>query len=199
MIKINLLPVREARRKAELRQQGLLLGGALVLSLLTCAVMHSTIVAQISAERTQIEGARAELKKLQKTLKEVARFRKEKEAIEAKLAVIARLEKNRQGPVLIMDELASRIPERLWIKELKLRNGLLELKGSSTDNEVVAGFMTSLEESSLFRNVALKETSLKKEGNLKINAFRITAREASSKPARRKKAGKGKKGRRRRR
>ena len=199
MIKINLLPVREARRKAELRQQGFLLAGALVLALLTCGVMHSTIAAQISAERTQIGSARAELKKLKKTLKDVARFRKEKEAIEAKLAIIARLEKNRQGPVLIMDELSSRIPERLWIKELKLRNGLLELTGASTDNEIVAGFMTSLEESALFRRVELKETSLKREGNLKINAFRITAREAYSGDGRKKGTGKGGKAKRRRR
>jgi type IV pilus assembly protein PilN len=180
MIRINLLPVREARRSAALRQQGLLLAGAAILGIVTCVAMQGAIAAQISSERARIVEAKAELKRLEKTLEEVKRFRKEKQAIEAKLAVIEKLERGRQGPVRIMDAIAERIPERLWLKELKLKGGLLELKGASTDNEVVAGFMTSLEESPLLTRVELKETTLSEDKNLKLVEFKISCRDTAS-------------------
>lgn len=180
MIRINLLPVREARRKANLRQQGLLLGATLGAALVLCLGLHTAIAAQISAEETRVAEAQVELKKLEDTLLEVERYRKEKEEIEAKLAVITRLEKNRQGPVRIMDEVASRTPERLWLSELNLSDGVLEMKGTSTDNEVIAAFMTSLSESSFLSQVELQETNLKDAKGLKVNEFKISCRETAS-------------------
>lgn len=180
MIRINLLPVREARRKANLRQQALMLGAAVGGALVVCLVLHTAIAAQISGEETRIAEAQVELKKLEDTLQEVERYRKEKEDIEAKLEVIARLEKNRQGPVRIMDEIATRTPERLWLSDLKLNDGVLEMKGTSTDNEVIAAFMTSLSESPFLSQVELQETNLKDSKGLKVNEFKITCRETAS-------------------
>ena len=76
MIRINLLPVREARRAANLRQQGVLLGAALSVALVVCAGLHFSIVASISSERDKIQVARVELAKLEETRREVERFRR---------------------------------------------------------------------------------------------------------------------------
>jgi type IV pilus assembly protein PilN len=177
MIRINLLPVREARRAANLRQQGVLLGVALAAALVVCTGMHLSISASIASERGKIQTARVELAKLEETRREVERFRREKEEIERKLGVIQTLEESRVGPVRVMDEIASRIPERLWLGELDLRGGVLKLKGTSLDNEVVAAFMTSLESSPRIQGVELKQTRLVEAGGLKLVDFEIVSRE----------------------
>jgi type IV pilus assembly protein PilN len=182
MIRINLLPVREARRAANLRQQGVLLGAAMLVACGVCVLLHLSVASSISGEREKIAAAEAELAKLEVARKDVERFQREKEEIEQKLGVIQRLEESRSGPVRIMDEIASRIPERLWLAEMDMRGGRLRMKGRSLDNEVVAAFMTSLEASPMISGVELKETNLVEAGGLKLVDFEIQSRQ-SNKPA----------------
>ncbi len=177
MIHINLLPVREARRQAGLRAQGVLLGGAIAAAVAVCAVLHLSIASSIGDEKGKIQTAKVELAKLEEARKQVERFRREKEEIEQKLGVIHRLEQARNGPVLIMDEIATRIPERLWLVELDMRGGALKMKGTSMDNETVAAFMTSLEASPMIGGVELKQTSLVEGNGLKLVDFEIQSRE----------------------
>lgn len=185
MIRINLLPVREERRKANLRQQGIFLGVALVSGVLVCGVLHTAIVAQLASQRARVVEAKAELAELEEILKEVDRFRQEKEDIEQKLSVIARLEESRRGPVRIMDEIATRIPDRMWLKSMRLEGARLELQGYSIDNEVIAAFLTSLEESKFLTNVELKGSKLTERKGLNLNEFQIECSDAMALTAQR--------------
>jgi type IV pilus assembly protein PilN len=176
MIRINLLPVREARRQAGLQKQAALLGGAVALGAVICVWMHVSVSSAQSDELRRIIEAKAELKQLEVTRNEVERFRKEKEEIERKLGVIATLEQSRQGPVRIMDEIAMRIPKRMWLTQLKMQGGSLEMSGVSLDAEIVAAFLASLGESELFQDVELDETRLSETDGLKLNSFKIHSR-----------------------
>jgi len=176
MIRINLLPVREARRQANLRQQAMMLGTAAGAAMFVCFWLHWSVSSAQAEEQQRIAEAKVELKQLEATRKEVDRFRKEKEEIERKLAVIAELEQNRQGPVRIMDELAMRIPKRMWLTELTMKDGALELEGVSLDAEIVAAFLASLSESELIQSVELDETRLEETDGLKLNSFKIHSR-----------------------
>ncbi len=208
MIRINLLPVREARRKAGLRQQGIFLAGALGIGCAVALVMHLTIEAQLSSTRHRIASSEKELGNLEKTLGDVEKFRQQKQEIARKLSVITQLESSRTGPVRVMDEIASHIPERMWLTNLKLDDGAVELTGYGLDNESIAEFMTRLENSPHMGAVELLESKLQKESGLNVNRFKIKAKElASARHAQVRKAnteaakgdGKGKKkGRRRR-
>ena len=200
MIRINLLPVREARQRASMRQQGIMLGAALLAAIVVSGLLHTAIAAQLSSERQRVVAAQVELTKLEETLKEVERFRTEKEDIEQKLSIIARLEESRRGPVRIMDEIASRIPDRMWLKRMKLSGGALELEGFGIDNEVIAAFLISLEESKFLTNVELKGSQLIQKHGLKLNEFKIRASDTLTRAAMRAAASaeSGKKGRGRR-
>lgn len=185
MIRINLLPVREARRKAGVRQQGLLLVGAAAVGLVGALVLHLSVEARISSTRDHIAHAEAEFARLQETLAQIEDFRNRKEEIQRKLTVIAELEKSRTGPVRILDEIATRIPDRLWLTHLTMRNGVVEMRGYGLDNEIIAAFMTSLEESEFVTGVKLVETHLELDSKktLKLNSFRIRSRDTRYVPA----------------
>ena len=176
MIRINLLPVRETKRQANLRKQAVFLGIAAAAGVCLSMVLGFSVAARTSQKEAQILTATEELQKLQKTRDEVEKFRAEKAEIERKLGVIASLEKTRTGQVKIFDEIATRIPERVWLDEMSLKEGVITLSGVSIDAEIVAEFMTSLSGSEMFRDVTLTETTLKEKDGLKLNAFQIQAR-----------------------
>jgi type IV pilus assembly protein PilN len=175
VIRINLLPVREARRVANLRKQGVLLGGALGAGVALSLIISMWMTARISHERTLVAAREAELKKLEVVQKEVKRFQDEQREIEQKLATIDQIEAARTGPVRILDELSTRIPERVWLTKLTAKGGVLILEGNSMDAEIVADFAAALEDSSMLSHVDLQETRLEEQDGLKLSAFKMTA------------------------
>ncbi|NRA04259.1 MAG: PilN domain-containing protein [Myxococcales bacterium] len=175
MIRINLLPVRETRRAAVLRQQGLMLTSALALAVVVCIGMQLWVSSGVSGERERVAQSQAERARLAETLNRIDVFQAEEKEISRKLEVIETLERLRVGPVRLMDEIAARIPERLWLIRMKLTQSVLRIDGISLDNEAIAAFMTSLEESEYLGAVELKSTRLKLEDDVKINAFTLEA------------------------
>ena len=175
MIRINLLPVREARRAANMRKQGVLAAGAAGAGVAISLILSMWMTARISHERTLITARETELKKLEEVQKEVKRFQTEQQEIEQKLATIEQIEAARTGPVKIMDELAQRIPQRVWLTSMKASGGTLELHGNSLDAEIVADFAAALEESPMLSNVDLRESNLEEVDGLKLAAFLMTA------------------------
>ncbi|RIL05851.1 MAG: hypothetical protein DCC71_08925 [Proteobacteria bacterium] len=175
MIRINLLPVREARKKADLRQQLVLIAGSALGSLVLALLFHQVLRSQITDARERTVGLEQQLAQFKPQQEKVDAFKAQKAEIEQKLQVIERLERSRSGPVHILDELAMRTPDRVWLTLLAANDGRIELKGMSLDNELVALFLTSLNESKYFANVELKETELRTVDSLKLNTFRIFA------------------------
>ena len=175
MIRINLLPVREARRKADMQQQLVLMGAAAVGSLVLAFGVHQFVRSGVDRANERVAALNTQLAQFKPQQEQVEGFKNKKSEIEQKLEVIQRLERSRSGPVHILDELASRTPERVWLTSLTATGGKIELEGMSLDNELVALFLTALNDSAYFANVELKTTELKTVDSLKLNTFRIVA------------------------
>ncbi len=173
MIRINLLPVRETRRAADLRQQGILLGIVAAVAVALSGTFHVYKVRAVSSKQAEIVKVQRELKGLEGVRKSVAQFTEERQEIERKLSVIGSLEAARSGPVRILDEIATRLPKRMWLNSLSMKTGELQLEGMSLDAEIVAAFMTRLAESPIIENVELEETKLEEKEGLKLNTFKV--------------------------
>jgi type IV pilus assembly protein PilN len=176
MIRINLLPVREAKKKADIRQQLAMIGMSAGISVVLAVGIHTLVRADLAITKRRVVQLNQQLVEFKPQQEQVDAFKAKKADIQQKLTVIERLERSRSGPVHILDELASRTPDRVWLTLLAANDGQIELKGMSLDNELVALFLTSLNESKYFANVELKETELKLVDSLKLNTFRIMAR-----------------------
>lgn len=173
MIKINLLPVRETKKKETERKQILTVAGAVISALIIVLIVHLTISRKISDVNEKTHLTQAEIDSLGEVIGDVANFKQNKAKIEGKLAVIKRLDARRGGPVHILDELATRLPDKLWLTTLSKSSGSLTLQGFSIDNETIATYMTRLEQSPYLSNVELERSQLKEEGSLKLNEFTI--------------------------
>lgn len=175
MIEINLLPIREEKRKADLRQFALLLGATFLGAVALVGVVHMKVVGDVSSANAELAKTQAELDQFKPQLAQVEEYRATKAAIEAKLEVIEELDLNRSGPVRVLDELSVHSPERLWITSIEASQGIITVKGMSLDNELVALFMTSLTDSPYFTRVELQETEAKDVEGLRLNRFELSA------------------------
>ena len=183
MIEINLLPVREARRKADLRQQLMQVVLVLILVAAVIGFVHSHVTSQIESTQRRIYQMEADIKQFQPQLDQVAAFRKKKANLEKKIDVIDGLDRARRGPVRVLDELSTHAPQRLWLTSLTSNGNTIQLKGESLDNELVAVLLHALGESPFFEKVDLDSTELGggKDG-LKIVSFKLQAEIANPKP-----------------
>jgi len=186
MININLLPYREILRKENIINHAVIAGGTIFLVLLLVVVIHSIISGNINDVNEEIVGIEKEIASNKVTMKEINKLKKEKETYRKQFQIIENLKKGKQGPVLILDGLASNIPDKIWLLSLKQTGNNLELTGVSVDNKLISKFMSSLEKSPYFKNVDLISTEMKAHVTGKkrerLNKFTITCFVESSSP-----------------
>jgi len=176
MLEINLLPVREARRKADIRQQLMQLVLVLLLTLGAIGFWHSRVANEISMSEVRVSQMQNDIQQFKPQLDQVAAFKLKKARLEKKIDVIDGLDKARSGPVHVLAELAKRTPERLWLTGLDSKAGELRLEGRSLDNELVALFVRGLNESKYFQKIDLDSTQIVDgRDGLKVVKFAIRA------------------------
>jgi type IV pilus assembly protein PilN len=157
-MEINLLPHREARRAADLRESVALLVLGMVLLAGGIFFMSQHVSSQVKQAQANVAQLEADIDRYQPQLKLVKSFRKQKKQLQDKLDVIGSLERARRGPVRVLDELASNVPDRLWLTEIEAKGKGIKLEGQSLDTGVVADFLRELNASPMFKNVDLDKT-----------------------------------------
>ena len=176
MLEINLLPVREARRKADIRQQLMQLLLVLLLTMGAIGFWHSRVADEIAMSEIRVSQMQNDIQQFKPQLDQVAAFKLKKARLEKKIDVIDGLDRARSGPVHVLAELASRTPERLWLTGLDSKAGEIRMEGRSLDNELVALFLRGLGESKYFGNVDLDSTQIMDgRDGLKVVRFAIRA------------------------
>jgi type IV pilus assembly protein PilN len=178
MLEINLLPVREARRRADVRQQVMQLVLGLIVTGAVIGLVHSNVLDQKANAELRVRQMEQDIKQFQPQIEQVAAFKKKKSELEKKIEVIDGLDKARSGPVRLLSELATRTPDRLWLTSLTTKGRTIKVKGESLDNELVAAFLGDLNSSQVFEEVDLDGTQISdsKTSGLKLVDFSITAR-----------------------
>ncbi len=174
MIRINLLPVRAAQKKARLQGQLIVLILALAVTFLVCGGLYTSVAVKISSEKKELAEIQKEINRLKKTLGEVAHFKELQKEFQGKLDVLAKLKEKKTGPVHLLDELSRVLPDKLWISSFKESKGTVSIKGVGLNEATVARFMRELEASPYYRNVALKVTEQTEEGGMKLQKFELS-------------------------
>jgi len=133
MIKINLLPYREIIRRENVINHAVIAGGAVFLVLVFIVIIHSIISGNINAVNKEIVRIEKEIESNKVTMKEINKLKKEKETYRKQFQIIENLRKGKEGPVLILDGLASNVPDKVWLLSLKQTGNNLELVGVSVE------------------------------------------------------------------
>jgi len=166
MIKINLLPVRAAKKREFGRQQLVLFVLILVLAGIGNYFVYGRFQSQLKSLDKQIANTRAEIAQLEKTIGEVKSIKEDKKALEDKLKILDTLKKGRTGPVKVLDELASLVPQKVWLVDFTEQNGGVSMIGQAASYEELSAFSKKLKGSVHFTNITIKGARQRADGTV---------------------------------
>ena len=156
MIKINLLPYREKKKKENLVQQIWIIAGSFIVFILLLFWLQIWINSSISDVKNKIKESEAQLIELDKAIGDLDKFKNDKKELEQKLGVIATLEENRLAPVKTLDNLAMLVPSKdIWLIKITQKGDSVSIEGIGRDNLVVADFMKDIEKFDPIKSVDL--------------------------------------------
>ena len=182
MIRINLLPVRAAQRKEKLRTQLIVLILCLALVGSACGFLYYQKLSAIENINDQIKSMEAQNRALKKKLGEVANYEKRKKNVQEKLDVLGELKSAKTGPVHLLDELSSSLPDKVWLTQFSENGGAVQLSGYGDTEKTVASFMNRLENSEYYKNVELAVTEQASVGGVKMQKFTLSCRTEKPSP-----------------
>lgn len=138
MIRINLLPHREEKRKQRKAAFVQMLALAAVMGLAIVLAVGGFIAAQISNQNQRNEFIKAENAKLDAQIKEISTLKQEIDALKARQQAVEDLQSDRNQPVYLMDELVKHVPEGIYLRSFKQENQRVVVNGYAQSNERVS-------------------------------------------------------------
>jgi type IV pilus assembly protein PilN len=171
MIRINLLPHREEKRKSRQKQFAILAGFAAAIGLAVAGLLWVVFDAQITNQQGRNKYLTEEIAKLDKQIDEIKRIREETASLLAKKQVVEALQSNRSEPVYLLDQLLRQLPEGLYLKSFKQTGAKISVTGYAQSNARVSAFMRNIEASPYLGNPNLVEIKAVTINTQRANEF----------------------------
>ncbi len=173
MIRINLLPHREEKRKAQRQQFFALAGLAAVAAILLVFLVHGVIAGYISSQESKNEFLKREIAALDKDIDEIKRLKEQTNALLSRKSVIESLQGGRTEAVQLFNELARQVPVGIYLTLLKQNGNKVTLTGFAQSNARVSTLMRNLEASPLLERPDLLEIKATTQGNRRYAEFNL--------------------------
>ena len=173
MIRINLLPVRVAKKKESIRQQASVTGLSVVVLLLVLGMVYFSINKKVKEINEAIKTEEKNIAQLDKEIGELKNIENEKKVIMEKLNIVRQLEVNKRRHIKMLYDIAVAMPERVWIEALKEAGQTVTITGFAASDDVVADFMRSLKGILGAWNVELEIVEQKEKEKMKLAGFTI--------------------------
>ena len=173
MIRINLLPHREEKRKARQKQFAILAGFAAAVALAVSGLLWVVFDAQIDNQKSRNKYLNDEIAKLDKQIDEIKRIREETASLLSKKQVVEGLQSNRSEPVYLLDQLLRQLPEGLYLKTIKQTGAKISVTGYAQSNARVSAFMRNIEASPYLGSPNLIEIKAVTVNTQRANEFML--------------------------
>jgi len=190
MMRINLLPHRELKRKARMQQIAALTGITVVLGAIVVGVVHLAIIGQIEYQNGRNKYMQDQIVILDKQIEEIKKIKEQTQALLARKKVVETLQGNRSEVVHLLDQLVRLLPDGVYIKSIKQTGQNISLTGYAQSSARVSTLMRNLESSPWLESPALGQISAATVNNARLNEFslivkitRATEKPADKKPA----------------
>jgi type IV pilus assembly protein PilN len=176
MIRVNLLPHREEKRKRRQQQFGVLAGLAAVVGIVVAGAVWFFLDQQESQQRANVAYMKSEIDKLDKQIEEIRKIREETASLLAKKQVVEGLQSNRSEPVQLLDQLLRQLPEGVYLKSVKQTGPKVNVLGYAQSNARVSTLMRNLGASPYLENpelVEIKAVAAPDKSGSRVNEFNM--------------------------
>lgn len=170
-IRINLLPHREERRKAQRKHLGILAGMVAALAIAVVILVHGVIAGYISAQADRNTFLKKENASLDKQIEEIKKLQGEIAALLARKQVIERLQTDRATAVYLLDELPREVPEGVYLKSMKQQGLNIFIDGYSQSNARISTLMRNISSSPYLDKPVLVEIKAVNVNGKRVSEF----------------------------
>ena len=173
MIRINLLPWREARRKAHNLQFYILMGMVAGLAASIILMVHGYYAARISTQNERNRFLKEENAKLDKEIEEIKKLKEEIQALLSRKQVIETLQADRAQSVHLLEQLVRQTPDGVYLRSIKQTGNKVHLSGYAQSNARVSTLMRNLEASPYLEQPDLVEIKVATVDKKRLSEFNM--------------------------
>lgn len=195
MIRVNLLPIKKARRRSQGRIQLLLFAGVIVIELAILAAAYFIVNDELSEQEEQVGDLQTVVAELEEDAADVEELQAQAQVYESQLMVLSELEAKRIGPVQMLDEMQAMLSpprneedrvaqlrrdwnvewdtRRLWVEAFSEGEEGFSLDGYAGNADDVAEFLHRLTTAIYFDGVELDYVERTSEDGADLVSFHI--------------------------
>lgn len=190
MIRVNLLPHREIRRKQQQQQFFIMLGVMVAIGAGVWFAVHTYLEDQFDNQVGRNKYLQSEIEKLDKQIAEIQKLKDQTAALLARKRVVETLQGTRSEVVHLLDQLVRQLPDGVYLKSIKQAGTRVTITGLTQSQARVSTLMRNLEASPHLEKPGLIEIKSAQQGAQRINEFimnititRAKVEEEARKPA----------------
>jgi type IV pilus assembly protein PilN len=198
MIRVNLLPIKKARRRSAGRTQLVVFAALLILQIAAISAIYMAETAALDELKDEVTANQQQVKKAEAAVESAKQLENKQKELQQQVEILDELEKKRTGPVRVLDEVQAMLSpprneedrhaqsrknwnvewdtRRLWITSLNENEGTFEMVGSAVNADDVAEFLQRLTSADHFDKVQLDyvKASGAKDSEVSLVEFRVT-------------------------
>jgi type IV pilus assembly protein PilN len=173
MIRVNLLPHREIRRKQQQQNYFVMLGVTVAIGVAIWFLAHTLLDNRLNEQKDRNTYLQTEIAKLDKQIAEINLLREQIASLLARKQVVETLQGNRAEVVHLLDQLVRQLPDGMYLKSFKQTGKKVTINGYTQSQARVSTLMRNLESSQHLQNPALIEIKAVSQGGSRINEFTL--------------------------
>ncbi len=175
MIRVNLLPHREEKRKARRKYFLIVAFADAIVAAFVIGLVWTYFDSEITTQNQRNDFLKKENAKLDKEIEEIQKLKEETDRLLARKQVIERLQGDRSEPVILLDQLSRRVPDGVYIKSITPENGnRIRITGFAQSSARVSTLMRNLDASQYMEGAELTEIKAAIENKRRLNEFSLT-------------------------
>jgi type IV pilus assembly protein PilN len=198
VIRVNLLPHREIRRKQQQQQFFITLGVVVAIGIGIWGAVHVYLEEQFENQKNRNQYLQTEIEKLDKQIAEIQKLKDQTASLLARKRVVETLQGTRSEVVHLLDQLVRQLPDGVYLRSIKQTGTVITITGLTQSQARVSTLMRNLESSPQLERPGLVEIKSAQVGAQRVNDFqmnvsitRARAEEPAAKKPAAKPAGKG--------
>ncbi len=173
MMRINLLPHRELKRKQRQKEFFIMLASVAGLGVAIWFAVHTLLSSEFENQQARNAYLESEIAILDKQIEEIKKLKEQTAALLQRKKVVESLQANRAETVYLLDQLVREIPDGVYLKSIAQKGTRITITGYAQSNARVSTFMRNLEASPHLEGPRLVEIKAITDRNQRLSEFNL--------------------------